>query len=99
MTKYARPVAVGDQTRMYDTFNPDAYQPKPAWWTSDEAALDKMFAPNKAAWVAAGSWFVEVRQGVQDGAVYDGSGYMLGSAYRNPDNTDGDGNPLPPPEE
>lgn len=94
MSRYARPVALDGKHRMYDVTDTADYNPKPEWWTSDAAALDKMFAPNKAAWEQSGQWFVQVPQGVKDCAVHTGSDYMDAASYVNPDNTDGNGNPL-----
>ena len=89
--KYARPILVDGHRRISDVLNTDDYEPKPGWWVSDEAALDKMFAPNKDAWVAAGEWFVQVPGGVQNGATYTGNDYMDPANYLNPDGTNGNG--------
>jgi hypothetical protein len=76
---------------MSDVCDTDVYVPKPTWWTSDKVALGRMF-PTYGA-----DAFVQVCGGVQDGAVYDGSGYMSPAAYTNPDGTDGDGVPKAQP--
>jgi hypothetical protein len=89
--KYSRPVAVDTQVRMYDVVDTAKYDPRPAWGQTDAELLDRIFAPNKAEWVEAGVWFVEVCGGVQDGAVYSGGGYMLPASYLNPDGSDGNG--------
>lgn len=96
--KYARPVAVDGKHRMYDVIDTDDFNPKPAWWTSDAAAFDRMFAPNAEAWKAAGQWFVEVPPRVQDGAVHAGNDYMDKASYTNPDGTTAE-DPPPPEQE
>lgn len=73
------------------------YDPKPTWWIDDGAALEKMFSPNKDAWVAAGQWFVQVHQGVKDGATDTGADYMDPTSYINRDWTDANGDPVPKP--
>lgn len=91
MTKYARPVTVpsfdGNQIRMVDVFDPSVYNPLPDWGRTDEELLDRIFSNNKAAWVAAGVWFVAVPDRVQDGAVHTGSDYSDKASYLNPDGT------------
>lgn len=91
MTKYARPVVVenkdGPQTRMMDVFNPAIYEPRPEWGQTDSDLMDRIFSNNKAAWVAAGVWFVAVPDRVQDGAVHTGSDYSDKASYLNPDGT------------
>ena len=49
--------------------------------------MDRIFSNNKAAWVAAGVWFVAVPDRVQDGAVHTGSDYSDKASYLNPDGT------------
>lgn len=100
--KYARFVAVGAETRTIDVIDlaEAAYATRPLLGcTTDEELLAKLFQPNQTAWTGAGQWFHEVPQLVQDGSVYSGTDYMDGTAYVNPDNTDGNGTPLPPPDQ
>lgn len=93
MTKYSRFINVDGQQRAVDVINAADYEPRPDWWTNDSVALDKIFAPNKAAWVAAGQWFVQVLRGVQDSAVHTGNDFSDPLSYVNPDGTDGNGEP------
>lgn len=85
--KYARPVTVGSQVRMYDVVDTDAYNPRPVWGQTDEALLDRIYSGQKEAWVSKGQWFVEVPPRVQDCAVHTGSDYMDKASYLNPDGT------------
>lgn len=91
MTKYARPVPVDAQTRMYDVFDTATIEPRPPWGKTDDALLSRIFENQKAAWVKAGQWFVEVLQGVQDGAVHAGDDHLDPASYLNPDGSDGNG--------
>lgn len=97
MSKYARPVSVGGEIRMYDVVDMANYEPRPTWGQTDDALLDRIFAPNKALWVAAGQWFVQVCGGVLDGAVHSGPDFMAAASYLNPDGSNGEGE-LPPAE-
>lgn len=77
----------GPQVRMVDVFDPTAYEPRPDWGQTDEALLDRIFANSKAAWMAAGQWFVGVPAGVQDYAVHTGEDFCDPASYTNPDGT------------
>lgn len=101
--KYARLIDYstdqnGSDIRTMDVVDLAVYNPLPSWYTTDEAFLERIFSPQLVAqWKENGHWFVEVPPGVQDGAVFTGSDYSDPAAYVNPDNTDGNGDPLPPP--
>jgi hypothetical protein len=98
MTKYARPVAVGDQVRMTDIVDTAMYEPRPSWGQTDDALLARLFSPQLAAeWKGAGEWFAEVCAGVQPGTTHTGSDFMNAASYLNPDGSNGDGVMPPPP--
>lgn len=96
--QYGRPVVIDSggtsQVRIYDVVDTAVFDPRPSWGKTDDALLTGMFKPNKAAWAAAGQWFVAVPAGVQAGAIHVGSDYGAASSYTNPDGTDGDGKPI-----
>lgn len=91
MTKYARPVSVASQIRLYDVIDTGDFSPSPSWGQTDADLLDRIFSPNKVAWVAAGQWFVSVLEGVQDGCIHTGSDWSDPASYINPDGTNGMG--------
>lgn len=76
---------------MLDLTDMLVYWPRPSWGQTDADLLSKVFEPNKAAWEAAGQWFVTVPAGVQNGAVYNGLGYDDPKNYSNPDGRLADG--------
>jgi hypothetical protein len=97
MTKYARPIPVGNEVRTIDVVDTAAYEPRPEWGQTDDALLERLFAPQlEAQWKAAGQWFVEVCAGVQPGATHTGSDFTDPASFLNPDGTDGNGNAIPP---
>lgn len=71
---------------MCDLVNTADYSPRPDWGQTDEALLEKIFAPNKAEWESANAWFVTVPDRMQ-GAVHAGSDFTDPASYLNPDGT------------
>ena len=105
MSKYARFIwrhnDVDHITHLVDVVDMGvaAYQPCPLLGcTTDDELLSKLFAPNKAQWVADDEWFVRVPAGVQNSAIFIGVAGEENdpSKYVNPDNTDGNGTPIEP---
>lgn len=102
MSKYARPVDHSKNAtdiRMLDVIDTAIYSPRPEWGQTDDGLLSKIFAPEKAKWVAAGTWFVTVPNGVQPGARFAGKDYLDAASYLNPDGSNGNGEFPPPPEQ
>jgi hypothetical protein len=103
MAKYARFVdrseaQDGSDVRTIDVVDMAAYEPKPSWYTTDEAFLERIFSPQLVAqWRADGHWFIAVPDGVQDAAVFTGLDHADPAAYLNPDGSDGNG-AFPEPE-
>lgn len=84
---------------MVDLFDTDDFATKPDWWTSDEAAMERIFGARLVEWQAAGQWFVQVPAGVKAGASHSGTDYADERSYINPDNTYADGTEAPPPDD
>lgn len=75
--KYARFVdhsnlGDGSDIRTIDIVDTSVYVPRPTWGTTDEELLNRMFAPNKAAWVDAGAWFTPIPDALSNGSQYLG---------------------------
>lgn len=90
--KFGRPVDHGDgngKVRMIDVV--ELPQQLPSWGSTPEAFLTKMYENQRAAWMQASQWFVQVPDGVQPCAVHTGSDFEDPLSYSNPDGTAGDG--------
>lgn len=79
MTRYARFV----DGRVIDIFDPSVYVPRPVWGETDAALMDKIFAEQKAAWLAAGAWFQAIPDDVEPGAYINQDGSFENISARN----------------
>lgn len=104
MRKYARLIGRTGQNnsiQLVDVIDlAQAVYPSLPWngCETDDQLLSKLFAPNESLWRADDEWFEAVPQGCQSGATFTGAwpaDQMNPSKYVNPDNTDGNGNPIP----